>query len=181
MQYLVTLYDKDIFPTVVFDAPSEYEKRITVKAIVKNDTNRFAFITSASHGCYLLPGGGAESDDLETEIKRECVEEIGFEIDIIRIIRQTQEFRSRLAKEYVTTCFFAKTTRNVMGDFRTEDEKEAQLQVEWFTVDEAKKILSEQVERVRKGDVNGYELPFNIVRDHLFFTEFLRIYDDTLI
>ena len=174
MPYLKTLNDADIFPKDSFNVLARYVKRVTVKAIVKDDRNRFAFITSPINGQYLLSGGGAESEDLEKEIRRECLKELGYEIEILEVIEQTQEFRNKLEKEYETTCFLAKATKKISGDFRTEDEKEARLSVAWFTLDEAKEILDRQVEGVKKGEIEGYELPFNITRDHLFFMKFLH-------
>lgn len=174
MKYLATLYDKDIFKKPEFVAPLKYGKRVTVKAIVRNEKKQFAFVTNPIHKFYLLAGGEAESGDLKKEIQRECVEEIRCEVDVIKKVGYIQEFRNRSAKEYESICFFAESKKEVIEDWRTEDEKKNGLVVVWISENEAEKILAEQVELVKIGAVGFYNTAFNIVRDQIFFTEFLR-------
>lgn len=171
MDYLVTLHDKDAFPQSVYSAPDHYEKRVTVKAVVKNKIGQYGFVTNPVHGFYLLTGGGAESKDLAQEIKRECAEEIGYEVEIVRELGRIHEYRNRDAKEYVTVCFLVETKKEVYEDLRTENEKMNGLSVMWFDGKEAQKILKEQVAKVKKGEVGFYNTAFNIVRDQLFFKE----------
>lgn len=174
MKYLATLRDKDIFAKPAFEAPLNYEKRVTVKAIVRNENGQFAFVTNPIHKFYLLAGGGAESEDLEKEIQRECMEEVRYEVDVVREIGRIHEFRNRSAKEYESICFLVKTKEAVNEDLRTEDEKKNELEVMWFNAKEAQKVLAEQVELVKQKKVGFYNTAFNIVRDQLFFAEFLQ-------
>lgn len=171
MHYLTTLHDKDIFSQPEHITPNHYDKRVTVKAIVKNVAGKYGFVTNATHGFYLLAGGGAESEDIAQEIKRECAEELGYEIQIISEIGRVHEFRDRDAKEYETICFLAEANKEVEEDLRTEDEKRNNLSVVWINYDEAKKILEEQAGRVKRGEVKFYNTAFNIIRDQIFFRE----------
>jgi ADP-ribose pyrophosphatase YjhB (NUDIX family) len=173
MGYLATLRDKDIFPFRENQPRESYEKRVTVKAIVTNDKGELCFIANAVHGFYFLAGGGAEGDDLQEEIKRECIEEIQYEIEVVREIGRIHEFRDREAKEYETVCFFVKTKKKISEDLRTEDEKKNNLSSIWMNLDVAQKILEEQVIKVKTGKVNFYNIAFNIVRDQLFLQSFL--------
>lgn len=174
MEYLKIFTDQDIFANPEFERPSTFEKRITVKAVVKNDQGKFAFVTNPIHGFYLLPGGGAESDNLEVEIKRECEEEVNYIVDVVRKIGVVQEYRNREGKEYITACFVVYTVKESNDDTRTQDEKDNNLQVVWFTEEEASTTLQGQVEKVKKGEVNVYNTAFNIVRDYLFFSTYLE-------
>lgn len=174
MNLIQTLSDTDIFAQPQFEKPNMFEKRATVKAIVKNNEGKFGLVTNLVHGIYLLPGGGAESLDLENEIKRECKEEIGFEIEILREIGCIQEYRNREAKEYITTCYLARTKDKILDDLRTEDEKKNGLSVEWFGSEEVLKIFAKQIEDVRRGEVNFYNTAFNVVRDSLFFQTYIK-------
>ena len=171
---LASIQDKDIFVTPEFVAPLSYEKRVTVKAIVRNEKGQFAFVTNPIHKFYLLAGGGAESEDLEKEIQRECMEEVRYEVDVVREIGRIHEFRNRSAKEYESICFLTESKKEVSEDLRTEDEKKNELAVVWFNPKEAQKVLAEQVELVKQGKVGFYNTAFNIVRDQLFFEEFLQ-------
>ncbi|MFC1720736.1 NUDIX domain-containing protein [Patescibacteria group bacterium] len=174
MSYLFTLTDKDIFKNPEFSAPDEYEKRMTVKAVAINNEGKCGFVTNPVHGFYLLAGGGAESDDLEQEIKRECDEELDVEVEVIGKIGESQECRNRDKKECETTCFLVKVTGELKEDTRTEDEKCNGLCPVWLDEDEAVKILKEQKEKVKRGEVDFYNTAFNIIRDAKFFMEYLQ-------
>lgn len=174
MTYLKTLIDDDVFNPVRHKKPNSFEKRVTVKAIVKNSAGKFALITNPIHKQYLLPGGGAESVDLELEIQRECEEEIGFSVEVIEEVGKIHEYRNREAKEYVTTCFRVDVKAPINEDLRTENEKENGLLVEWFSSDEVLEILSRQVQGVKEGKIGFYNTAFNIVRDTLFFQQHLK-------
>ncbi len=173
MEYLKTITDEDIFENPKFEKPDVFEKRTTVKAVVINDEGKFGFVTTFVNGFYLLAGGGAEGGNLEEEIKRECDEEINFEIEVLREVGRIHEYRNRNAKEYETVCFIARTMKELPEDTRTEDEKKKDLHVVWIGKNEAINILKEQVEKVKRGEVEFYNTAFNIVRDELFFNEYL--------
>ena len=174
MEYLRTITDEDIFESPEFEKPNAFKKRTTVKAVVVNDEGKFGFVTNPIHGFYLLAGGGAESDDLEKEIKRECDEEINFEVEVLGEIGRIHEYRNRNAKEYETVCFAVKTIKKLPKDTRTEDEKKNDLHVVWFDKDKAIDILEKQVEKVKRGEVGFYNTAFNIVRDNIFFNEYIN-------
>ena len=172
MTYLVTLTDKDVFKIPGFSRPDAFEQRVTVKAVVRNFDGKFALVTNDVHGVYLLPGGGAESNDLENEISRECMEEIGCMIKLIGRVGQTREFRYREAKEYRTTCFTAEVTNLLTEDMRTSSERDNNLRVEWMELDSVRQIFIEQKKAVQKGDIKFYNTAFNILRDGLFFERY---------
>ena len=174
MKYLKTIKDIDIFLNPEFNNLDEYKKRITVKAIMKNKENNFAFITNDIHNFVLLPGGGAESKNLENEINRECKEEISYSIKNIKELIRVKEFRNRKAKEYKTICFYGDIDKKSQEDIRTEEEKKNNLKVVWLDGQEALKILESQVEKLKRGEVKFYNTAFNILRDYRFFKEYIK-------
>ncbi len=178
MEYLKTIKDEDIFEHPEFEKPAVFEKRTTVKAVVIDNEGKFGFVTNPVHGFYLLAGGGAESNDFEKEIKRECDEEINFEVEVLGEIGRVHEYRNREAKEYETVCFVVKVIKKTGEDTRTEDEKKNDLSVVWLNSKDAQKILKEQVLKVKNGEVGFYNTAFNIVRDQLFFAEIFRQKND---
>ncbi|KKT61320.1 MAG: hypothetical protein UW55_C0033G0001 [Candidatus Giovannonibacteria bacterium GW2011_GWA2_44_26] len=173
-KYLKIIQSSDVFPKSKLEKPSKYTERETVKAIVKNNKNEIALVTNSVHNLYSLPGGGAESDDLETEIIRECLEEINQEVKIIGTVGVIQEFRDRDAKEYINTCFEALALGEVVGDTRTEDEIKNGLRVEWVSKDRLKEIFAEQSKRVKNGEIGFYNTAFNILRDQEFIKEYFN-------
>jgi len=80
-QYLKILKDSDIFSSSKIEKPIEYAERQTVKAIVFNEKGEVALVTNPIHNLYSFPGGGAENNNLESEITRECLEEINQEVE----------------------------------------------------------------------------------------------------
>jgi 8-oxo-dGTP pyrophosphatase MutT (NUDIX family) len=169
-----TLKDSDVFKNPEYDTSESYEDRKTVKIIVKNNKEEIALITNPVHNFFLLPGGGAESDDLEKEAVREALEETGYNIEIIEKIAELEEFRNRNAKHYLTTCFVAKEIGKSDEDLRTEEEKENGLEVKWFGLSDALDIMNKQVEKVKNGEVEFYNTAFNIVRDKYFIDGFAK-------
>lgn len=175
MDYLFALRDQDIFQNPEFPEPTqEYEKRTTVKAVAINDEGKFGFVTNSVHGCILLAGGGAESDDLNAEIVRECREELSCEVEVVEKIGVAHEFRNRNNTEYETSCFLVKALEKVEYDHRTEGEKKINLQVVWLDKNEALSILRKQKEKLKSEKIDFYNTSFNIVRDICFFEKYLN-------
>ena len=166
--------DKLVFANEEYNIPKEYQDRITVKAIVENSEGKVAFITNPVHGFFLLPGGGAESDDLITEIKRECDEEINWEVDNLEDVASVEEFRNRDGKHYTTYCFKAKAIRELPEDTRTKEEKENGLEVVWLGKKDALDKLKSQKSLLEEGKIDFYNTGFNVLRDYLFFSEYLN-------
>lgn len=176
-QYLKILRDSDIFSKKETKKDIKYIDRQTVKAIVVNKKGGVALVTNAIHHLYLLPGGGAESNNLEIEIIRECLEEINQEIEVSSIVGKTQEFRGRDAKKYITTCFFARAIKKVKKDSRTEKEIENGLKVVWVNKKRLKSIFDTQETRVTSGKVSFYNAAFNIIRDKIFVDKWLKFFE----
>jgi len=174
MKNLKTIKDKDVFTKLEFKDLIKYKKRITVKAIIKNNNNRFAFVTNSIHGFILLAGGGAESHNLKKEINRECKEEIFYSIENIKELFRIIEFRNREGKEYETFCFYGEINKKSEEDTRTDDERNNDLKVVWLREEEALDILEKQVKKLRRGEVKFYNIAFNILRDYRFFRKYIE-------
>lgn len=174
MDYLFTLRDQDVFIRSEFSSSEKYEKRMTVKAVVINSEGKYGFVTNPVHGFIILAGGGAESNNFEKEIIRECAEELFQEIKIVRKIGVAHEFRNRNSVEYETTCYLTRAIKELSEDTRTVDERKNELQAIWLEKQEALNILKEQQKKVKTGEVNFYNTAFNIIRDLRFFEEYIR-------
>ncbi len=170
--------DEDIFSKPEFENAEKYSERVTVKAIVKNDKNQFAFVTNPIHNFVLLAGGGAKSDNLEDEINRECKEEIFCSIKNIKKISEVEEYRNRNGKKYHTTCFYGETDQKISEDNRTKDEKKNGLKVVWLSKEKALKIMEKQIEKLKEGKVKFYNIAFNIYRDYYFLKGFLKEHEE---
>lgn len=177
-KYLKVLQSSDVFPNSDIKKPEKYTERQTVKAIVLNKKGEVALVTNPIHNLYSFPGGGAESSDLESEVMRECLEEINQEVEILGIIGTIKEFRDRDAKKYITTCFVARAIKKVKKDTRTKSEIENGLNVVWVSKKKLKNIFEIQDKKVSAGEINFYNTAFNIVRDSEFLREYLKNYEE---
>ncbi|AVD54522.1 hypothetical protein BEH_26105 (plasmid) [Priestia filamentosa] len=87
----------------------EYVKRMGSYAVIyKNKTDEVALVKNAK-GHYFLPGGGIkEGESLEECISRECIEEIGFKVNIKKCIGSAiQYFQSpNHHKYYLSEAYF---------------------------------------------------------------------------
>jgi ADP-ribose pyrophosphatase YjhB (NUDIX family) len=166
------LRDSDIFKNVKYDIPDTYEDRKTVKVIIQNEKGEVALITNPIHKIFLLPGGGAESNNLEQEAVRESLEEINYHVKIIEMVSEVEEFRNRNAKHYLTTCFSARALKEGNKDLRTEEEKNNGLEVRWFYLKDALKIMNDQVKMIERDEIAFYNTSFNIIRDCHFLEKF---------
>lgn len=173
-KYFKIIRSSDVFPNSEIEKPEKYTQRQTVKAIVLNNMDEVALVTNSVHNLYSLPGGGAESNNLESEIIRECLEEINQDIKITSKVGVVNEFRDRDAKEYITTCFAAIAVRQRKGDTRTDDEIKNGLRVEWVSKEKIKDIFNEQSKMVKEGQIGFYNTAFNIVRDQEFLNEYFN-------
>jgi len=173
MKLLATFREKDVFPNLKTDESNmDYKDRLTGKAIVFNDKNEIALVGNRINNFYILPGGGIDKNEpIKDGIMRECLEEIGYKIDIIDEVGIVEDYRARDKKHCTNYCYTAKATGEKRKSNLTEDEKRNGLRLIWVTLNEAIEISSSEMEQLRSGKVFFYNTGFNILRDNLFLRE----------
>lgn len=173
MKTLGTFTQKDVFPEKEDDKEKiNFEDRITGKAIVFDDDNNVALVGTKVNSFYLLPGGGVDqSESIEAGIVRECLEEIGCNVELQKAIGMIDDYRNRDKKHCINYCYVAKLFGEKGKLTLTEDEEKNGLHVIWISLDKAIKILEKEVGQLKRGEVTFYNTGFNILRDHLFLKE----------
>lgn len=69
----------------------EYRERIGAYALIVNSDNKIALVKRDNN--YFLPGGGVENDETYEEcLKRECSEEIGFNLELIEYVGKLSHY-----------------------------------------------------------------------------------------
>jgi ADP-ribose pyrophosphatase YjhB (NUDIX family) len=124
---------------------SEYDKtreRVAVRSIGFNNDKLIMVLTN--QGDVKFPGGGVNNNkDLLTALKRECLEETGFEIESIG--EKVGEFVQEKMDDYLPNTFFrmishyylTKQSRNFIGQKLDDYEIEIGLKVVYMSVQEA--------------------------------------------
>jgi 8-oxo-dGTP diphosphatase len=117
-----------------------YHLRIGVYGIVLNSTKDKLVVVSPPNGSYLLPGGEKEKQETDEEtLKRECVEELGYEVEVGKYIGAGEDYfySTHRKKYYHNPAYFYKI------DFWQEigDPLEDFNIIEWMTPLEALKKL----------------------------------------
>lgn len=175
MDLLAIFKEKDVFPDRGRDGKNvTFKDRLTVKAIVFDDKDKVALVGNKINSFYLLPGGGVnETESIEEGLRRECLEEIGCQIDILGTIGTIEDFRDRDEMHCINHCYIAKLIGE-KGELKlTEEEKANGLHTIWVSLNEAVDILNKGVDKLKKGEVTFYNTGFNILRDSLFLKKAL--------
>ena len=141
MKLLCELNDKIVLG---LDGMSDKPPRMTARGIVKNNDGLYAVMYAEKFGLYSLPGGGIEDEeDAVTTLHREIYEETGCtcdhieELGIVSENRAHQDFTSK-SYYYVIT-----TDRAPVGIYLTDDEIANKTTVQWHTLDEVVRLISE--------------------------------------
>ena len=149
--------------------PPEKLKTLTLRqaarAVVFDDADNVALLHVTKNGYYKLPGGGVEEgEDLMTALKRECVEEIGCEIEVGREIGMTVEYRGKFNIKQESYCYLARLAGPKGIPSFTEDEIADGFEALWVP-------LKEAIRLVEVSNTEDYQGRFIIPRELLFLRE----------
>jgi 8-oxo-dGTP pyrophosphatase MutT (NUDIX family) len=170
VKYLLEQTDETVFKDPKYGKPDSFTLRPTVKAIIKKD-DKFGFVTNDASGLIMFAGGGADSDDLGSEIVRECREETGWKVKVIKEIGKTRAFNYKGGgREVVTSIFETEVVSEESEDLREEEEKKINMQIIFLDPMMAIHRMSLQDTAAKKGvyDIHYYS-SFLIQRDYFIF------------
>jgi len=126
------------------DEIKQLRHRRAVRGIIFDSDSNVALLHAKNEGYYGLPGGGVDSEEkYEQGIVRECKEEVGCDVEIVKYIGTTLEYRKRnnLLNEswgYTTKVVGEKGLPILIGD---ENEIEKNSVVIWVTLTEAIRLM----------------------------------------
>ena len=114
---LAEISDADFGFTDLIKKPNR--ARFDVRMLLLNDSGKLCVIRSKTHGFIQIPGGGVEpGENLEQALRRETIEETGFEITDIKSLGYVRENRTSERQPHdwnhsISFVFTAKPTREV--------------------------------------------------------------------
>jgi 8-oxo-dGTP diphosphatase len=165
MKLLETIQFKELPPKEL----EKFEKRVAARAIVFDADKNVALLYVTKHNRHKLPGGGVEvGETIDEALIRECLEEIGCQVEQFAEVGEIVEHRDKWSLRNDSFCFLA----NVVGakgepNF-TPEELERGYVIKWASFEEAIKLLE-------LDDPEDYEGKFIKIRDTLFLKEAYEI------
>lgn len=167
MKPLAVIRDKDVFPNELIKEDVVFKFRCAVKVVVKDSDGKIALVGTKYR---LLPGGGVEEGETIREaITRECLEEVGCNIEIDKEIGFTEEYRAQIGRHQKTHFFLARLVGE-KGEPQTTQDDEQGIEVDWYGLDDAITLLEKEVVEIPS---MSYHASFN-VRTHLIVLKELK-------
>lgn len=146
----------------------EWKYRKAARAVVFNKDNRIGLLHVSSKNYYKLPGGGIEEgEDIKIALDRECEEELGVQVEVLKEIGSIIEYRAQFKLHQTSYCFLAKTSSEKNAPNFTDEEKSSGFEIVWVEPKEALRLLSLK-------QTSDYEGKFIEERDFCFLTKALE-------
>ncbi|MFH1632080.1 MAG: NUDIX domain-containing protein [bacterium] len=125
-----------------YDKP--YTLRKSARAVVFNDDGEVSMINATKKNFFKLPGGGVKlGENIEEALRRELLEEVGCEVEILDEVGVIIEYRNMIDQIHVSYCFTAKVVGDVCVPKYTEKEKADGMEPAWLKIDEAINAVKE--------------------------------------
>jgi 8-oxo-dGTP pyrophosphatase MutT (NUDIX family) len=141
MKLLATFRASDVDPDAPRNDYSTFKPRIAGRAIIFDDA-KVALLSVSKHGYYMLPGGGAENEDVQAALIREVMEEIGCRITIDQEVGSIETYFDRWERKQFDFCYTAHKKGDTFAIAKTEFEKEEGHEILWAqTLDEAIRVV----------------------------------------
>jgi 8-oxo-dGTP diphosphatase len=120
----------------------DYRPRQAVYAIIFNENKEEIVSVQTPDGFYWLPGGGVEGDESHHDcLKREMLEETGYEVEITGFIGKAKQFFSPSENEHIVNegNFYIANLLLKVSEPMEDDHK-----LKWIAVKNVEKLLYHQ-------------------------------------
>lgn len=133
----------EILESEIIESSSELENikfhvRKACRAVLANCEGKIALLYVSKNNYHKLPGGGVEGEEsLHTALKREIIEEVGSQIDIMDEIGLVIEYRNKHELLQFSYSYFCKVVGEIGTPKYTNQEIDSDLQLIWIGIEEA--------------------------------------------
>ena len=106
-----------------------------------------ALLRSRVDGWYEIPGGGVEEGEgVKDGFLRECHEEVGCKVEIVKEIGRTLEVRYKKNMVNETFWYISKVVGEKGDPIFAEDEKECDFEIIWVSIEKAIELFNSSPE-----------------------------------
>ena len=141
--------------------------RYGARGIVIDKEGKIAIIYKKNKNEYKLPGGGVDKgEDFKEAFKRECIEEIGFDINEVEYLFDIEEDHINDNFKQISKVYIAKVKEKLESNNLTEQEKEEGLEYLWLDKKEALEKMKACIKNLKGSKYdNVYRTKFVVGRD----------------
>ncbi|MGL4740434.1 MAG: NUDIX hydrolase [Sarcina sp.] len=165
MKLIKEIFNKDI-GLVSKKKDRAYNLRRASRVVLFNNEEKIALLNIRNEGYYKLPGGALEKDETrENAALREIEEETGYKMNILSTLGLIIEYSDDTNLMQISYAYKG-TVREQTHISLSENEQKQGVELEWYTIEEALKIM-----RGLKPD--SYHGKFIVNRDLAFLEESL--------
>lgn len=174
MEIICKITDSDIGEKIL-----EMKKprlRLAARGIVIREDGRIAVFNKSNKNEYKLPGGGIEGEE-EPEIafKREALEETGCEVEIIKELGITEEYKSLDNFKQISYVFVSKVIKDTKKLNVTDKEKEEGGKLLWETPQRALELITGCYNNLIASKYESvYSTKFIVLRDRKILEKYLE-------
>ncbi len=142
------------------------ERKVARGIVVQEDGRAYVHLVKRDDifGCLAYPetpGGGVDDgEDYVTAFKRECLEELGVEIEILSVLGEVEDEYALIGRKNLNRFFLAKAKRKVDGGHKVSKGDSLIEKTLLLTVPEIVKLYVETPEKPLFKLVKRRELPF---------------------
>lgn len=124
----------------------EYPIRLVAKAVIVDEKNNILLFNK------YLPGGGIEKGEtFEEALERECLEEVGAKIEVIKQLGVVTQYRDFIKKKYEIHGFFARLIS--IQKPTTTQKDELNQGAHFMSIFEAKHMLQERIKEMETSTI----------------------------
>jgi len=121
---------------------ARFRVREAARAVVYDKEGRIGILFVSKENYHKLPGGGIKTgESIVQALKRECLEEIGCNIEVIDEIGQTIEYRKMFGLKQISHVYLANLVGEKGSPSYTEKELANGFQIKWLALEEAINFL----------------------------------------
>lgn len=174
MKLICKITDSDIGEEVLkMESP---RLRLAARGIVIREDGKIAVFNKSNKNEYKLPGGGIEGEENpEIAFKREAMEETGCEVEIIKQLGTTEEYKSLNNFKQISYVYVGKVIKDTKELHVTEKEKDEGAKLLWETPQKALELITECYNNLIASKYESvYSTKFIVLRDRKILERYIN-------